>query len=496
MKRNVLLIMADGFRADCLGAVGNPVIQTPNLEALAREGVLFTHCFGQTTPCAPSRMCLLTGRYMCSTGCLDNGTPLVDAEDNVGMHLRNHGFETAVIGYQDYTVDPRTLPEDDPRRERIKVNDLLPGFDVVLDHTHDSPEYFEYLRQKGYPEQLLNHRAINEPNVPQDAPPDVLPMRYPAHFTAEDSPTRFVTDTAIDYVTARRGKGWFLNLNYITPHGPYVSPAPYHAMYDPDDVPAALRRPEELDNPHPYLHRFATNNLGAFQNESELRQARATVYGMITELDACLGRLFQALKDTGQWDNTLIVFTSDHAEHLGDHYLNGKAHYFDTAMRVPFIVRDPSPEADTTRGRQLDGLCEAVDIAPTLCAFTETPQHPRFQGQSVLGQVHGEPAARAKERVFYEFYYHFSLTPEEKARTLLDECRLWAVRDRRYKYVQFGEAAMPPLLFDLDADPCEFHNLAGDPCRATLIAKYCQHLIRWRIRNEDNRMEHWTQPLR
>lgn len=219
---------------------------------------------------------------------------------------------------------------------------------------------------------------------------------------------------------------------------------------------------------------------------------RACYYGMISELDACLGRLFQALKDTGQWDNTLIVFTSDHGSYMGDHYMQGKLHFYDAALRVPCIMRDPSPRAGVTRGKHLDPFVESIDTAPTVCEFLGIPSHERFQGQSVLGFLHGRPHAQPKPRIYHEFYYYSSLKEEEKLRANPDACRVWTVRDDDCKYVQFGEDHLPPLLFDLKSDPGEFENLAAKPEYAATVAEYCQHLLRWRMRHEDTRMERWA----
>lgn len=491
MKRNVLFIIADEFRADCLGAAGNPLIQTPNLDALAREGVLFRKAFVQATPCGPSRMCTYTGRYLCSTNAVDNMTPLAEADDNLAMHLRRHGRDPGIMGYNDYAVDPRILPEGHPHKTALNYEHFLPGFEVVLKHEYDCPAWYEDLKRKGYPPEICNRKRMYAPDVPPEGPGDHLPEHYPARYKAEDSEAQFVTGRAIDYCTERKGEGWSLSLNYIKPHGPNICPAPYHAMYDPAAMPPATRRPEER-NAHPYWRRLAVNTNDQLLKEHELREFQACYYGMISELDACLGWLFQMLKDTGQWDHTLIIFTSDHGEHLGDHYLTGKAHFYDSNMHVPYILRDPSPEADATRGRQLDLFVEAIDTAPTVCEFLGIPSHERFQGRSVLDLVHGRPGAVVRPRVYHEFYYYTSLSAEERRATRPEACRLWVVRDDAYKYVQFGEEAMPPILFDLCADPQELHNLADRPEYAAVVARYCQHLIRWRIRNEDMRMERWA----
>ena len=495
MSKNVLWIIADEFRADCLGAAGHPLIQTPHLDALAREAALFSDCYVQTAPCGPSRMCIYTGRYACSTGCLDNMTPLAGAEDNIGAHLRAHAHQPAIMGYNDYAIDPRILPESHPCTRALSYDHFLPGFDVPYKHEYDSPEWYAYLRGKGYPPEQCNRDSMYAPSVPPEGNGGHLDMHFPARYHAEDSEAQFLTGKAIEYVTAMRDSGWFLSLNYLKPHGPNICAAPYHAMYDPATVPPAVRRPEEREDTHPYLRRMTLYCNDQLVDERDLREFRACYYGMISELDACLGRLFEALKRSGQWDNTLIVFTSDHGEHLGDHYLLGKSHYFDAALRVPLIIRDPAPAADATRGRRLDGFCEAIDIAPTLCEYLGAPSHPRFQGRSLLPRVHAGPGAAPKPRIHFEFFYYNLLDPDERPANP-ETCRLWLVRDERYKYVEFGEEDVPPLLFDMRSDPHEFDNLAAHPQYAPAIAEYCRHLIHWRIRNEDNRMEQWARQFR
>ena len=493
--KNVLWITTDEFRPDCLGAAGNPTIQTPNLDMLAREGVLIRNAFCQASPCAPSRMCMHTGRYLCSTGVVDNMTPLAEAEDNLAMHLRRHGYVPAIAGYNDYACDPDILPEDHPHRNALSYDYFLPGYEVVLKHEYDSPEWYAWLQSQGYPEEHCNREYMYSHDIPPEGRGNHLPLHFPAHYKAEHSEAAFITQKTIDYLRTHEGESWFFSLNYIKPHGPYICPDPYHALYDPADMPEPLRHPGEREHAHPYISRcrsdWAQNEL---QVEQEWRELRACYYGMVTELDACIGRLFAYLKDSGQWDKTLIIFTSDHGSYLGDHFLAGKPHFFDAALRVPLIIRDPSHAADVTRGTQTDGFAEGVDIAPTICRFLDIPVHPRFQGESLLGVLRNECGARLKSEAFYEFYYYNLL--RDTSGVCPESCRLWVIRDRQYKYVQFGEAEMPAQLFDLQQDPGEFENLANRPEYASVVAEYCQRLIRWRIRNEDHRMEQWARQFR
>jgi arylsulfatase A-like enzyme len=416
-------------------------------------------------------------------------TPLRDAHDNIGAMVHDAGQRSAVIGYHDYAKDPSILPEGHPHRSSLNYDYFLPGHELWLDHELDSPEWFEFLRKAGYPEGLLRRSAIHATQLPPEGQGRHLALHFPAHYRAEHSDTRFLVNTAIERIEDA-DDGWYLSLNFLKPHGPEICPAPYHEMYDPEDMPQPVCRPEELSTPHDYFRRFGHDENHLYLRDWAVKEYRACYGGMISELDASLGVLFQALKDTGLWDNTLIIFSSDHGSHLGDHYLVGKSHFYDAGMRVPYIIRDPSPEADATRGTILDRFCESIDTAPTICDYLGVPPSTRFQGYSLLPQVRDLPSARIRDCIHYEYYYY----PCVRSHSIEDpnSCRIWVIRDDHFKYVQPGEPGIEPLLFDLQADPGEFHNLAIQPEYASVVASYCQRLIQWRIGTEDMRMEEWA----
>lgn len=489
MAKNVLFIIADQWRADTLGCAGHPCVRTPNLDALAAEGTRFSNAFVQTAPCGPSRMCIFTSKYLCATRSINNHTPLENADENFGTALRASGRAPGLIGYNDYTLDPRTLPPEDPRTRTLDYDNFLPGFERVYFHDYDSPEYFASLRRKGYPEALLNHDAIHKPDVPPEGPGARLPLCFPAKYKEEDSECRFLTEKAIEYLDTQ-SEGWFLSLNYIKPHPPRICCAPYHAMYDPAQVPLPDRSDADLNHAHPYLK--ALYREPSVRSEQGLRETRANYYGMISEVDANLGRLFEHLKKTGQWDQTLVVFTSDHGEYLGDHYLMNKGHFYDGALRVPLIVRDPDKAAGATRGKTIDSFIEAIDHAPAMLEWLGVPRPEYFQGQSYLALVHGSKNATRREEVHFEYDFRRmklpGLAPERQL--------LWAVRDAHYKYVQFADPSLPNLLFDLRQDPGEDRNVAADPARAGVVAEFAQRLLRWRMANEDQRMERWATQFR
>jgi len=410
---------------------------------------------------------------------------MADAHENVGMWAREAGYEVGALGYHDYTIDPRTLPEDDPGRNTLDYANFYPGFDRVLHHEHWSDAYFDSLRAKGYPEALCGPEICIEPNVPADSPAGLLPHRHPAHYKHEDSEGYFVASRAANYIREHDDGGWFLSVNFIKPHPPYVCAAPFHAMYDPDAMPSVNRRPDEMENPHPYARILYQAPM--LPDESELRQTQATYYGMVSEVDAYVGVVIDALKASGQWGNTLVVFSSDHGEFLGDHYLIEKAHYFDESMRVPLIVRDP--QATQTGGR-IDAFSESIDITPTILEYLGVEIPNRVMGSSVLNAAHTGRVDDGKREIFHEYDFR-----DSGGRVLglpESECLLWVVRDDRYKYVQFAHESLPSILFDLRDDPGEFTDLAANDSSASTVAEYAQRLLRWRMRNEDQRMEVWA----
>tara|TARA_B100000519_G_scaffold46229_1_gene36919 strand:+ start:68 stop:832 length:765 start_codon:yes stop_codon:yes gene_type:complete len=249
-------------------------------------------------------------------------------------------------------------------------------------------------------------------------------------------------------------------------------------------MPPPKRRKDELEPDHPYLESIHKNP--KLESNRDLSETQANYWGMITELDRSLGILFQALKDTDQWDKTLIVFSSDHGEYLGDHYLTGKGQFYDSTMRVPLIVRDPSSSADATRGQQLDGFVESIDHAPTILEYLGIPIPKRFQGTSILSRLQGSGDSKT------EIYYEKDIGGEVDHIISDPDLRLfWLVRDDDYKYVQFASEEIPPLLFDLRNDPDEYNNLANDPLHMPTVLRYCQKLLHWRMKHEDQRMANW-----
>lgn len=495
-RKNVLLIVVDQWRADFVPALGADFLRTPNLDRLCREGVTFQNHVTNTVPCGPARASLLTGLYLMNHRAVQNTVPLDARHTNLGKQLRLIGYDPALIGYTTTTPDPRTTGPQDPRFTTL--GDLMDGFRSVGAFEPNMDGYFGWLAHQGYA--LPPRREDIWLPEGEDAVPGVTnrPCRIPASL----SDSTFFTERALTYLKGRNGKPWFLHLGYYRPHPPFIAPAPYHAMYAPADMPSPIRRDrwEEEAAQHPLL-RFYLQGIsqGSFFHgaggaatalqEDAIRQMRATYAGLMTEIDDCLGRVFAWLDENGQWDDTMIVFTSDHGEQLGDHWLLGKIGFHDESFRIPLVVKDAgrSPRA----GAIEPAFTESVDVMPTILDALGGNVPRACDGRSILPLLDGPAPEDWRDMLFYEYDFrdvHYS-KPEAPLGLGMDDSSLCVVQDADYKYVHF--AALPPLFFDLRRDPHCFANLAEDPAYAELVKAYAQKALSKRMRHAERTLTHF-----
>jgi arylsulfatase A-like enzyme len=267
-------------------------------------------------------------------------------------------------------------------------------------------------------------------------------------------------------------------------------------MYRPEDMTAPVRAssPKEEAKQHPLLDFYLrkTPNSGFFEgsegfvrelDEQAIRQMRATYFGLMSEVDDCLGRVFDYLDETGLWDETLIIFTSDHGEQLGDHHLLGKIGYFDESFRIPLVIKDP--RARLPGGTKEDAFTECIDVMPTIIDWLGGEIPRACDGRSLLPLLRGEKPADWRTELHYEFDFRdiYYSQPEAELGVAMDEASLCVIQDEKFKYVHF--AALPPLLFDLKSDPHQFKNLADDPAFAGTVRDYAQKALSWRLVHAD-----------
>lgn len=496
-NRNILLIVADQWRGDTLGSVGHPHVRTPNLDALAARGVTFTRHYAQCCPCGPARASLLTGTYMMTHRVVRNGVPLNSRLETLPRLARAAGYEPALIGYTTTTPDPRDTPRNDPRFD--VPGHIMEGWSEVGSFAPEKRPYLTWLAANGY-------------DVPKDKPTDIWlppeepaaslgrgPTHAPSRIHKDHTDTAWFTHKALEFLSLPHERPWLMHLGYYRPHPPFIAPEPYHAMYDPARMEAPVRavQPEQEAAQHPLLdYILATKKKSSFYNhgeglardirEEEVQQIRATYYGMISEVDAQLGRVIARLEETGEINNTLIVFTSDHGEQLGDHYMFGKQGYFDASYHVPLIIVDPRKEADASRGARASEFTESIDILPTLLEWMGRPAPRQCDGLALTPFLHNLSTAHWRSHVHYE--YDFREIRSAAAQSYLgldmDACMLAVIQDQKFKYVHFA-GGLPPLLFDLENDPGQFRNLAGEPQYQAQMLACARAMLDWRLMHAD-----------
>lgn len=490
-KKNILLIYADQWRQDQFGSKKS---YTPYLDALAKEAVSFQQHFTQVLPCAPSRASLFTGLYAQTHRVIKNRTPLAARHKTIANYLRDFGYAPTLFGYTDTTLDPREFSEGDPRRG--PGYQPLPGFDVGCHQPDNNPhEWLAHLRTKGVP--FTDHVDVYEADRSRENATGGA-AGYPAKYDASDSDTAYLTDRLMSW-QREQSDGWCAALCYLRPHNPTIAPEPYNSLVDPAELDAPIRAStaEEEAASHPYIaHQIAHGNAGASVhkdlkgriadvNEKDWRSIRAIHLALMAEIDANLGRLFDQLKEAGQWDDTLIIFSSDHGEMMFDHHLCQQASWHDQCTHVPFIIRAPEPSHRQFDGTSIDALSEAVDTIPTLLDWLggDVPDH--LDGRSLLPFLNGKEPENWRESVVWEFNYRNACNSDYLATHGLDDedCVMTVIRDKRFKHAFFPGS--DSVLIDLKNDPQEHRNLASQPEFAQVERDYLARQMRHRIRHSD-----------
>ncbi|MGB7317806.1 MAG: sulfatase-like hydrolase/transferase, partial [Planktotalea sp.] len=502
MAKNILFIMCDQLRYDYLSCYGNTRLQTPNIDLLAQQGVRFTNAYVPAPLCGPCRMSVYTGRYPRSHGSYWNSSPLRVGEHNIGDHLNPLGMRTALCGkthmvadiegMERLGIDPQSAAGRRIGECGFELWDRLDGVYPAQGKKRPS-HYFEYLNAKGYEGANPWHDWANSA---QGEDGEIKTGWFienndlPARVAEEDSETPYTTTRGIEFIKQNAGESWCLHLSYIKPHWPYIVPEPYASMFGPDDVPSPIRSEAERTEAGPLLKALQSKRASGFFSRDKMREKAIPAYmGLIKQIDDQLGRVYEALKETGQWDETLIVFTSDHGDYLGDHWLADKEFFHDVSAKVPLIVRDPSADADATRGRVCNDLVETIDLLPSFVEYAGgVPNHDVLEGHSLMRYWREDAPVPVRAYAISEIDF-----AETGTRTQLglpvDQCRLVMVFDGRYKGV-FSNADVPPVLFDLQSDPNELLDIGRDPKSEAVLEKLRGHLSEWSMRHHAA----WTTP--
>jgi arylsulfatase A-like enzyme len=485
--KNVLFIMCDQLRWDHLGCSGHPFLKTPNIDALAARGVRFSQAYVQSGICGPSRMSFYTGRYVASHGATHNRVPLSVGEVTLGWHLREAGHTLALAGKTHMLPDTRGM-----KRLLLDGQDelavlLREGWFTLVDrhdghHAETDSAYAHWLRAKGYDSKdPWTEHVIAVENERGEILNGwkMRNARFPARISEEHSETAYTTDQALRFIEDQGENPWVLHLSYVKPHWPYIAPSPYHAMYTPEQCLPVSRNPAERgEAAHPVLREFQNEEVAqSFQLDECIAAVRPTYQGLISQIDAHLARVWETLERTGRWKDTLIIFTADHGDYLGDHWLGEKELFHDCIQRVPFLLYDPSEAADATRGTVDDRFVEAIDCVPTILDALGMEAQPHLlEGRSLLPLLRGD-IKEWRGAVFSELDWTFRAA-RRRLGLPTGNHRGFMVRTERWKYIHWT-SGIRPQLYDLAADPEEFFDLGEDPALEDVRVMMRERLLDW-----------------
>ncbi len=484
-RPNILLITADQWRGDCLGAVGHPTVRTPHVDALAAEGTLFTRHYATCAPCSPARASLYTGLYQMNHRVVWNGTPLDHRFDNVARAARRAGYRPTLFGYTDTAPDPRVHHPNDP--DLASFEGVLPGFAQRQALAEDDKPWLSWLAERGF--DLCDPARIHHVAPEEGQAISLNPTRY----GPDETQTAFLTGEFLRWLGEQEaGQPWFTHISYLRPHPPFAVPEPYNRMYAPGEGPGYARgqSPAAEAGMHPFVaamqafqtvDSFIPGATGRVMDLSaeDFDRIRALYFGMISEVDAQLGRLWAGLRDQGQWEETLIVFTSDHGEMMGDHWMLGKGGFFEASYHIPLVLRVPGKG-----GGRVEAFTSAADIMPTLLeAMGVDPLH-HPDGRSLMPFTAGEAPADWRDAALWEFDFRSLLGAAGRAAYGLgsEQCVLVTLRDDTHAYTH--SPGLPPALFDLADDPKTLINVAGEKPETRLAM--AERLLSLRARHSDN----------
>jgi choline-sulfatase len=459
---NILWICSDQQRFDALGCYGNEWLQTPHIDGLAGTGMLFETAFSQSPVCTPSRAAFLTGRYPRTTRCRQNGQSIPEGEILVTRLLHDAGYYCGLSG-------KLHLSPCNPRHCTTLERRIHDGYDEFHWSHHPNPdwpanEYIQWLSARG----SRYHTPVREDcRYVLDGMPD------------EDHQATWCAQKAIDFIHARSSTGqpWLFSVNFFDPHHPFDPPAEYLERYlgRLDDIPLPNYVDGELDSKPVFQqkdHEAAYNIPGLYpfprMSQRDHRMQRAAYWAMCDLLDQQVGRMIQALRDTGQMENTIVIYMSDHGEMLGDHgiYLKGP-YFYEPAVRVPLIISLPGT---IPGGRRSQALVELADLAPTLLELAGLDRAPGMQAKSLWSLLTGKSDQHThRDDVYCEYYNALTSHREPAAHATM-------IRTHLHKLVRFHGAGQGEL-YDLEADPLETHNLWDETEYRPLRAEMAERLL-------------------
>jgi len=464
-RPNILFLFSDQHRADALGCAGHPVVQTPNLDRLAGEGVRFSNAYCSTPLCMPSRISLATGRFPHNTGNNTNNEGYLHPDTPMISHaFRDAGYHTALLGKLHMcqvanagsTACARWL-------QAAGYDDFMPIHGKAWSCVYEEPDFDAYLKWLATTGKLeafrQDYRERSFAWKFSGIKPRPAGYAAPSPLEPEEHQDGFITRKACEWLEqASDNQPFFCWVNWGGPHDPWDAPGRFGRMYDPAAMPPPLF--DGLESAPEKLRRHARKYTGNFAPEA-WREVMAQYYGSISLIDDGIGRILDALARRGLRESTIVVYSSDHGEMMFDHQMLTKWVMYEASSKAPLIVRLPGGQA-----RTVAAPVSLIDLVPTLLdlAGADRKVMPVLHGTSLLPDLHGK--ARANRPVFCE----------------MDHTKM--IRQGPWKYSTDPEFDVDQL-FNLDEDPDELVNLASRSEHAARINGFRKALLDWMINTQN-----------
>jgi arylsulfatase len=454
-KTNILLITTDQMRWDAMSCMGNENIKTPNLDRLAERGMLFKNAFTPDPICVPARACIMTGNYPHTcTGSKNNGGRIKDGQPLMTEVLKNVGYRTYAIGKLHF------VPYSPPGEERLVHGfehvDLMESGRILAQFDPKGElsgveDYFDYLKEVGWGGYTRAHGIGNN-----DVRPCCTPL--PKKHTVD----HWISDLTINHlethVAERPDQPFFMWISSPKPHSPYDPPRPYDSMYDPLQLPlpAGIAEGQGLEgrNPHTEINRL-THCFDSLSPQA-MQVTKSYYYGCISFFDEMMGRVLDKLEELNLMDNTLIVFTTDHGDLMGDFGSYFKSNHLNGSVRVPFIVAGPG----VAQGQESKALVGLQDILPTVATAAGTDIGQEVHGIDLTKHL-SDPSSSVRD-----LYY---------AETIESPFQSVMITDGEWKYI-YSEANATEEFYDQVNDLYEINNLANDPAQSSRLQEMRQKL--------------------
>lgn len=432
---NVLVIMGDHFRHDAMRWTGNPVAHTPNLDQMAAGSVRFRNCFCQSPVCSPARHSLNTGQYAHRHGVVANGLEPYDGMFTLAHALKPHGYRCTHRGHMHW------------------VGDSDNGYEPKGTGWIGNDEFGRSVSE-----------AARERMKAESATPVRRTTGGPGPRTAEEHGGHYVMTKTIEDIreSVQAGKPFLAWAAFSEPHPPWYPPVEFYRLIDTASIALPAQAPEGAAQPHPIMANRRRE--WAHLTEYEVRQIIAAYYGLVALLDSCVGRILDTLDQLGIADNTIVVWSSDHGDQLGEHGLFLKFVMRESSVRVPLMIRLPERIS-----QDRSELVEHIDLFPTICNLVGVDVPDTVQGHSLTPLLGSGPApADWRDAVFSQ----------------IDHCDIQAnvemIRTEEWKLNLYD--GRPGELYDLANDPDEYHNRVGDPACAQRMSELHERLAQWRKR--------------